>query len=84
MSQSPSYGQWPLRIHQNRSNWSISYHDPQGKIIHLLNADTQIAAYRAADKLAALYGFDGETLISGPKGTQAINVHKMMNFREES
>jgi hypothetical protein len=77
-----SYGQWPLRIHQARSDWTISYHDPQGKIIHLMTAESQIAAYRAADKLASLYGFDGESLLTGTKGEQIIDIHKIMHFRD--
>lgn len=83
MTEQRSYAQWPLRIHHNRSDWSISFHDPQGKIIHLLNAESQISAYRAAEKLANLYHYDGETLIQSANGSQTINIHKVMNFRNQ-
>lgn len=81
MSAEPSYSKWPLRIRVYQGNWSISYHDSNGKIIHLMSATGQIEAFRAADKLAILYHHEGEVMMQSDMGNQLVDIHKVMHFR---
>lgn len=83
MSSEPSYGSWPLRIRIYQGHWSITFHEKSGKLLHVMNANSQIEAFRAADKLATLYHFDGEILLQSDGENQLINVRKIMHFREQ-
>lgn len=77
-----NYSQWPLRMRSNHHDWTISYHDSTGKIIHIMNAENQIGAFRSADKLATLYQYDGDAVVESGYGIQLLNVKKLMHPKE--
>ena len=83
MSHNSDYKTWPLRIRQYQNNWTISYHDPNGRIIHILNADSQISAFRAADKLLNLYQLPNEVILESPADNRIIDIKKVMHFRDQ-
>lgn len=76
----PSYSKWPLRIRVYQGHWSITYHEQSGKLLHVMNAASQIEAFRAADKLSNLYHYDGEVLLQSDTENQLVNIHKIMHF----
>ena len=83
MQNNTDYKQWPLRIRQYQNNWTVSYHDPNGRIIHLLSADSQIDAFRSADKLLNLYNIQNEVIMESSTDDRLVDVKKMMHFREK-
>jgi len=83
MSHNPDYAQWPLRIRQYQDNWTVSYHDPKGRIIHVLNADSQISAFRAADKLLNLYQIQNDVIMESTTDSRIVDVKKVMHFRDQ-
>jgi len=82
MPHNPDYTQWPLRIRQYQNNWTVSYHDPNGRIIHVLNADSQISAFRSADKLLNLYQIQNDVIMESTTDSRIVDVKKVMHFRE--
>lgn len=83
MPHNPDYTTWPLRIRQYQDNWTVTYHDPNGRIIHVLNADSQISAFRSADKLLNLYQIQADVVMESTTENRIVDVKKIMHFREQ-
>lgn len=64
----------PLEIRQYPYGWTITCFDGTGHVRHVATADTEIQAYRAARKLAAIYHLHGRARVSTPRGDYFIEV----------
>ncbi len=73
-----------LIIEERDSGWEVVFYGEDGKVRHISNSRSEIAALRSAHFIARYYHYDQAALLRGRHGDKRINVSELMQNRRAS
>lgn len=70
---------YPIEIREYDYGWVITYFDQNGRVKHVISAESEIQAFRAAHRMVHNYRLSGDALVCfGGKGCFVYNIEKLM------
>jgi len=75
---------WPIQIRQTHYGWTVTCYNPDGHAKHILTANSEMEAYRAAYNLANIYRVETPILVNSFKGELKVDLNKLLKSRAKS
>lgn len=72
---------WPIQIRQAGFGWTVTCYNPDGHAKHILTANSEMEAYRAAYNLANIYRVENQILVNTLKGERRVDLSKLLKTR---
>ncbi|MGM0594382.1 MAG: hypothetical protein ACQETD_07595 [Pseudomonadota bacterium] len=75
---------WPIQIRQTHYGWTVTCYNSDGHARHILTADSEMEAYRAAYNMAKIYHIETPVLVNSFKGELRIDLNRLLKSRRGS
>lgn len=72
---------WPIQISQTNYGWTVTCYNKDGHVRHVLTANSEMEAYRAASSMAKIYRVDAQVLVNSFKGRLTVDLDRLLKPR---
>lgn len=74
---------WPIQVRQAHYGWTVTCYNPDGHARHVLTADSEMEAYRAAYNMAKIYHVENQILVNTFKGELRVDLNRLLKSRAQ-